>query len=1225
MKKIFKNNFWLLAFAILFFGAGYLLERNNNNLSEEHIARNFERALSEKENILEHEFEQFFQQKNFPKYYNTLFEESGIILLSYKNDTLKLWSDNAVCPLKPNIFLESSSGILKLQRGWFESRVKKDGNQTFVGLLLIKNEFPYQNNYLNSYFAKGLRVIKKATLKEVDEGEGALVYNNHQQPLCRFVVIDDTPISSLPQTINFILYLTGILLLIRFLYKECKSYSRTIGKLWPFIFYIFTLLALRFLSIYLKFPEGVYATDLFGPRYFADANSFWLSSLGDFLVNSILFLYISFFLYNTVHIGEWIGKINPTLKIVVSLLIFLFVCRLSWALDGLFVGLIRNSSIPFNINNLFSLTAQTYIALAILGCLFLGFFLLSCLFLRIVLGFKQRALVEILVLVGATTIHIIWCHMEGRFDLVAMMWGFVIISIIYPFLRKEILTFPFWSIVVLIFGFSLYSVHTFLKHNRLKENDVREAYADKLAVERDPIAVHLFTEMETSMHSDTALERIFETSPVNYNEIEKRIQQHYLGGYWEKYDVSIAIYDSMCYPVLNSGFSHVDNIFEFDNLITTKGEETTAEHFFYINNDNGKINYMAHFPFKRDESSPPFATMFIDFKSRVSTEEIGFPDLLLDKSVNTTLELKNYSYAKYKNGSLASQSGKYIYPRNSTIFEENPASKFITEFDGYNHLVIKSEETGVVVISKDKRMLLDEVTTFSYLFAFLSLFLLVITSIRQLASNNEFTFKVISFKYKLQVLLISIVLISLLLFGAGTIYFIQKQFNTKSQEIISEKMHSVQLEVQGKLLGENDKTFQFKEYATYILKKLSNVFFTDIMLYDKNGNLVASSQSKLFEEGLLSSKMNFDAYDQVVIKGKTEYIHSESIGRLNYLSGYLPFTDKNGTVLGYLNLPYFAKQSDLEKEISSFLVALVNVYVLVFALTVLIAIFFSNYLTRPLRIIQEKMSTLKLGKPNEFIEWKQKDEIGNLVAEYNRMILELSKSAELLARSEREIAWREMAKQVAHEIKNPLTPMKLSIQHLKKVWQNKSPDLDAKVESTTKMLIEQIDSLTSIANEFSNFAKMPRANEEEINMKNILGNIVELYKDTIDISLIDKCSGKNCIVIADKEQLLRVFNNLVKNSVQAIPEDREGKIEIIISLKGGSVIVGVKDNGAGINERAVDKIFMPNFTTKTAGMGLGLAMVKNIIESSGGKIWFETTGNVGTTFYVSLPLVNDEQ
>lgn len=1223
LNRIFKNNFWVLALSIFFFGAALLLEEGNK-LTGEEAAQEFEAILHEKEIQLQNELEKFAVQKKLPNNYSELFENEGIILLLYKNDSLFLWSDNAVCPPNPS-FLINPRGLLKFQRGWFEARSIIEGNQKFVALQLVKNEFPYQNNYLNTYFGKGLRVIKKAALKEINSNEGQIIKNDKGKPICRFVSVDNSPIFSYAQFFCYLFYALGVLLLVRFLYKVCHTYSKTIGKLWPYLVFVASLLTLRFLTVYLKFPDSIYSTDLFGPRYFADANSFWLQSLGDFLINSILFLVISHFLNKIVQPGQWIEKLNFILKILISFFAFLLICRLAWDINTLFVGLIRNSNIPFNINNLFSLSTQTYLALTILGCLFFSYFLLSNLLVKIVLSFKQGISLIILTLLLATAVHLLWCHIEGHVDLVAILWGFVIASTVFFAQRKLASSYPFWMIVILVFWFSLYSVHTFLKHNRLKEYDLREAYAEKLSVERDPIATHLFSEIEEGIATDTLMKNICKASPIKYNEIEKRFQQHYLGGYWEKYDVAMAIFDSMCYPVVNSGFSHLENIFEFENRIETRGEETSTEHLFYISNDDGKINYLAHLPFKRSDSVSPSFSLFIDFKSRISNEEIGFPDLLLDKSESPNVELKNYSYAKYKNGTLISQSGKYSYPISPQMFEEDKSKNFITEIDGYNHLVFRSEENGIVVISKGKRTRLDEVTTFSYLFAFFSLFLLIIISVRQIGFNNTTgVFKTISFKYKLQILLISIVLISLLLFGAGTVYFIKKQFDSKSREIISEKMHSVQIEVQNKLLGENDKTFQYKEYAAYILKKFSNVFFTDITLYDKTGNMVASSRSGIFTEGLISSKMNFEAYNEIVIKGKTEYIHNEAIGKLNYLSGYLPFTDRNGTVLGYLNLPYFAKQSELEKEISTFLVALVNVYVLLFALTVLIAIFFSNYLTRPLRIIQEKMSTLKLGKTNEFIEWKQKDEIGNLVAEYNRMIIELSKSADLLARSERETAWREMAKQVAHEIKNPLTPMKLSIQHLKKVWQNKSPDLDEKMENITKMLIEQIDALTSIANEFSNFAKMPKANEEKINIKNILGNIVELYKDTANISLIDNCGTNSCVVIADKEQLLRVFNNLVKNALQAIPEEREGKIEMLISLTVDSVVIAVKDNGAGISEHSINKIFMPNFTTKTGGMGLGLAMVKNIIETSKGKIWFDTTKDVGTTFYVSLPIVNEK-
>jgi nitrogen fixation/metabolism regulation signal transduction histidine kinase len=391
-------------------------------------------------------------------------------------------------------------------------------------------------------------------------------------------------------------------------------------------------------------------------------------------------------------------------------------------------------------------------------------------------------------------------------------------------------------------------------------------------------------------------------------------------------------------------------------------------------------------------------------------------------------------------------------------------------------------------------------------------------------------------------------------------------------------------------------------------------------LYDSNGNLYASSRPKVFDEGLTSKKMNPEAYLQIAILGQTEFIHDERIGNLNYLSSYIPLKNKDGQFLAYLNLPYFAKQNELEKEISGFLVALINIYVLLFALSIVIAIFISNYVTKPLKLIQDKLGNIKLGKTNEPIEWQENDEIGNLVKEYNRMISELSNSANLLAKSERENAWREMAKQVAHEIKNPLTPMKLSLQHLQRTWQEHAPDMEQKMQQVTKTIIDQIDTLSNIATEFSNFAKMPKANFEKVNLDSVLQNSISLFHDVENIQLKFKTEiTGNAWVYADKEQLLRVFNNLLKNAIQAIPENQEGFIEVLFKTDNSNYLVIIRDNGTGINEQIVNKIFAPNFTTKNGGMGLGLAMVKNIVENTGGHIWFETKVKEGTTFFVSLP------
>jgi nitrogen fixation/metabolism regulation signal transduction histidine kinase len=390
-------------------------------------------------------------------------------------------------------------------------------------------------------------------------------------------------------------------------------------------------------------------------------------------------------------------------------------------------------------------------------------------------------------------------------------------------------------------------------------------------------------------------------------------------------------------------------------------------------------------------------------------------------------------------------------------------------------------------------------------------------------------------------------------------------------------------------------------------------------LYDLNGNLFASSRPKVFDEGLTSKKMDPESYFNIGLLQRTEFIHDENIGKLFYLSAYVPVKNKDGKLVALLNLPYFAKQSDLEKEISTFLVALINIYVLLFGFSIIVAIFISNYLTKPLKLIQEKLGKIKLGKTNEPIEWKQQDEIGSLVSEYNRMILELQKSAELLARSERESAWREMAKQVAHEIKNPLTPMKLSIQHMQRLINDGSENLEDKIKRISKTLIEQIETLSTIATEFSNFAKMPKANLGTISISEVAENSIRLFKAEETEIIFNNAVDGRATIFADKDQLLRVFNNLIKNAIQSIPEGRKGKVEVSLSRQNGEMLISVKDNGSGISDEVVDKIFVPNFTTKSTGMGLGLAMVKNILEGINGKIWFVTSKDTGTTFYVSIP------
>jgi nitrogen fixation/metabolism regulation signal transduction histidine kinase len=300
---------------------------------------------------------------------------------------------------------------------------------------------------------------------------------------------------------------------------------------------------------------------------------------------------------------------------------------------------------------------------------------------------------------------------------------------------------------------------------------------------------------------------------------------------------------------------------------------------------------------------------------------------------------------------------------------------------------------------------------------------------------------------------------------------------------------------------------------------------------------------------------------------------------------------------------------------------MINIYALIFIAIGLLAVFIARQITTPLNIIQYSLSKTIYGQKNEPIKWKRKDEIGTLIAEYNNMIAALEQSAQKLAQSERESAWREMAKQVAHEIKNPLTPLKLGLQLLEKSWKDKDPKFDQKFERFSKSFVEQIESLSSIASEFSAFAKMPDTRLEKMDVFDILTQAVVVYKQTENIKINYRAPENPFKVSADRDQLLRCFNNLLKNAIEAIPQGRDGVIAIEHMITNGAVLLSIKDNGNGIPANLREKIFEPNFTTKSSGTGLGLAFVKNSIENAGGKVWFETIIGEGTTFYISLPEV----
>ena len=325
--------------------------------------------------------------------------------------------------------------------------------------------------------------------------------------------------------------------------------------------------------------------------------------------------------------------------------------------------------------------------------------------------------------------------------------------------------------------------------------------------------------------------------------------------------------------------------------------------------------------------------------------------------------------------------------------------------------------------------------------------------------------------------------------------------------------------------------------------------------------------------------------------------------------------------MGILNLPYVEDDSYYQTELQNFLIRLAQVYSFMLLVAFAVAYFLSSYITKSLKTISDKLSETSLNQKNEKIVLEANSkEINLLIKAYNGMVDELEESALKLAQSEREEAWQEMAKQVAHEIKNPLTPMRLTVQSFQRKFDPNDPNLKQKINDYSETLIQQIDTMSSVASAFSNFASMPAQQNETLNVV----DVVELTMDIFNEEYVHfKAEEDEIISKIDRTQLIRIITNLVKNAIQAIPESQENKAVCVnIKKAAGNVVITVADNGIGIAPEDFNRIFEPKFTTKTSGMGLGLSIIKNIIENYNGTITFESQKGKGTTFKVSLPIIN---
>ncbi len=1144
------------------------------------------------------EFNQYLNDNNL------VVEDQGVGFLIYENGNLLYWSDRAISFNDSISDYEKTEGLVKLPNGYYLGESLKKDDYKIIGLHLIKYNYGYENKYLKNTFFDDYKLPDGFMILDKQK-EGAFpVVDEHGEFLFSILPVGRFLCTKGQLYWPGAIYLLGLLILLFYFRRE---FVETVA---PIILKMLGLATALFIVYWLhlifKIPKVFFLLQFFNPGYFALND--WLPSLGDFFLLSLFFF---FWMYNFslgLNISEMQKGSGMPRKIIIMLLLFFAACTYL-LVNFYFEKLIFNSTISFSLNKIIDISAQS-----VLGIFSIGLFLIGILMFTIKIceqirnDFKVR---EIFILVLGITLFlgVIQYIAIGR-AYYAVLLFFVATSFMAIFFSRNYLQkFTLSYLIIFVSVTSFYSLVVIYHSTSRKEREQQKLRAVTLVSEHDPAAEVFLGEIQKQIDVDPEIPKLL----FEKEELKNYIKQTYFSSYFRKYivNVNVCADEDSLYVVAEDRTIPCFPFFE--DMIKSQGIWIPGTHYFYfMDNMNGRISYTGRLEYSGGIS------IFIDLDSDLLFEGIGFPELLIDKAMSKPEDYKKFDYAKYFGGELTDKYGDYNYNFyvHSYLFSDKEFS--YGKWDGMEHLIYHTRGDNYVIVSRKMFTLIDYLISFPYLFVFYFLLVMIFMFI----GNRNMRKRRIIFdlKFKIQAAIISIVFVSLLVVALVTILYNVERYKTKHSNDLDEKMKSIAEEIDMRLEDVDEIDTELEEWLYPELIKLSNIFRTDINIYGTDGELIASSRREIFDRGLVSKRINAQAYYEIYQNFQISYFQPEKIGQLSYLSAYRPIINYRVNYLGFINLPYFIRQDNYSQEISTFVVAFINLYVLLFLASIIVAVFISNQITRPLVLIQSNLQKMVLGKRNEPIQYNRKDEIGSLVKEYNKKVEELAVSADLLARSERESAWREMAKQIAHEIKNPLTPMKLHIQHLQRT-KGEGQEYHKYIERVSATLIEQIDNLSSIATEFSNFAKIPTARNQVFKLAEQLQKVIGLYEthDGVEIDF-DSCGLEYIEVNADREQLNRAIINLIKNGIQSIPETRDGYIHLTLNRREHMAVIAVSDNGTGIPVELRDKLFSPSFTTKTSGMGLGLAIVKNIVENFSGKIWFETTLGKGTTFFLEIPV-----
>jgi signal transduction histidine kinase len=1151
------------------------------------------------------------------------------------NQDLLFWNNQKILPPVADFSLKDGYYFQHLANGYYvvyKTTLRFSGmtnNIIAYVLIPVLNQFYVETDYLVTSFVHNEDAVNKISIAGTPTKFP--IQSLDGTPLFYIKEVSHPNVVS-TDLLTIVLRVTALAFLFIYIGLFAETIARRKRPLYGVIFLVVMFVIFRFLLYQFDDFFSFRQFGLFDPTVYAINNV--NSSLGDLLINSILLCWIVLFTWYTISPKREIPAFLKGRQLYIAGFLVIFILIFStFQFANTVRSLVADSKVSFDVTNFFSLdifyTAIGFIILALLSLTY--YYFTRLLFRFIFSAFRDN---YIYIYFCLAFIGLLFLTFRGGNSLVLFHLPVLLWLVLYTLLvsqEKFIINrfrITVMGAVLWIFIFSVSLAAIILQGNRANELRVRKAIAEKYDRMTDPTTNYQLSIAIAGLDNRFLLQNFHRFGDAKQSVfLRDSILKEIFADYNIKYDTKIYVFDSTNKALYNDDTRTFP---ELNTFFSVQSKPSGIPDLNYLETSFDRITYITRRIVK--DSAKTLGTFFIISNPRQYGSDALYPELFRQVSKRDDENSPIYSYAIYKDRVLTLSSNKYPF-QISISPDQMPKSEVEPRSSGdYDELWYRASNNKIVVVARKKDSVLESITLFSYLFCaflfmvgLLQLISIVLRLFRDRASFN--LFGQFSIRSQIQGTVIFISILSFLIIGVATISFFIDRYNRNNIDKLSRTAGIMVKELEKRLKDTSAFTRDLSDSASFsnlqnLVDEVADIHNADVNVYDVDGNLQVSSENEVYDKGILSKQMHPLAYYHLSRMREVQRVQKERLSSLDYWSIYTSVRNPEGQVVQYLNIPYFSSQIDLKQEISNFLVTIINLNAFIFLIAGVIALFITNKITQSFSVIGDKMREITLGKTNEEIVWNRRDEIGELVKQYNKMVHQLEESAEALARSEREGAWREMARQVAHEIKNPLTPMKLSIQYLQKAIDSNQHNVKELTAGVANTLIEQIDHLSKIAADFSQFANIGNKKIELVDLHQVIGILVDLYSSNPKVNIEwDKVFG-SVVMKADKTHMNRVFTNLLANAVDACQDKPVCDIKIKEIQNDGVITISVEDNGEGIPDEMRSKIFTPNFTTKTSGTGLGLAMTKSIVEQAKGNIWFETEEGKGTTFFVQLPVIS---